>query len=602
MSIKRGKSGQSTVISTVLIILLVIVLVIIISLVIFNYVKKSSSNVSAVQIPLSITFAKYIGPSAVNIVVERGAGDADLKKIKFIFNDVSGNSKPYVVDASTLAPLGSTSYDVDLALLGVENLTSIDLAYILLVDGNEKEIRTVNSFVFRQESLGPISPCHVLTDCAIGTECEEPSCVPCDKNNIVDNICCRGEVSAKCGNLGCLGCGDPGGPGNPTCSCDGKTCGDDGCGVSCGTCSGAQTCQNGNCVTTLVTSYVKDWEKEYTSRPMIPGEYTVNHANAIAIGGSGKVYVTGFSDFGSASRIVIYDNQGNIISGSIITGEYGADYADLSLDSSENIYVTSYSYGSKTFKYSSTTGQKLSEFAYGGRSVAVDSSGKVYVTGSITLNSNTVYRTVKYNSDGSSIWDKSTNPQFTGTPSAVTFDSSGNAYVAGRYNDQYLILKYDSSGNIGTPITAAISGNIAAPTGIAVDASGNIYVTGSYFVNVPRGNPSIYTIKYDSSGTKLWEKIYSGDYGASASSIAIDQFGNVYVAGSKLTSAAGAFNFYVKKYDFQGNEIWNDSPTTSASTAQSIAVDNSGNVYVTGWKTISIMNDVFYTVKYKPSA
>jgi hypothetical protein len=42
--------------------------------------------------------------------------------------------------------------------------------------------------------------------------------------------------------------------GNPGCSCEGKTCGDDGCGNSCGICSASETCENDQCESAVVCS------------------------------------------------------------------------------------------------------------------------------------------------------------------------------------------------------------------------------------------------------------------------------------------------------------------------------------------------------------
>ncbi|HWH91742.1 MAG TPA: SBBP repeat-containing protein, partial [Candidatus Binatia bacterium] len=64
---------------------------------------------------------------------------------------------------------------------------------------------------------------------------------------------------------------------------------------------------------------------------------------------------------------------------------------------------------------------------------------------------------------------------------------------------------------------------------IAIDSAGNVYVTGGSFGS---GTGSDYaTVKYDSSGQEQWVARYNvpGNDGASANSIAIDNAGNVYV-------------------------------------------------------------------------
>ena len=64
---------------------------------------------------------------------------------------------------------------------------------------------------------------------------------------------------------------------------------------------------------------------------------------------------------------------------------------------------------------------------------------------------------------------------------------------------------------------------------IAVDDSGDVYVTGSS--NLPGTSYDYATVKYNSSGTQQWVTRYNGpvnggDYG---NAIAVDSSGNVYV-------------------------------------------------------------------------
>ena len=76
---------------------------------------------------------------------------------------------------------------------------------------------------------------------------------------------------------------------------------------------------------------------------------------------------------------------------------------------------------------------------------------------------------------------------------------------------------------------------------IAVDGSGNVYVTG---FSVGRGSCNIAcndyaTIKYDSSGNQQWVARYNGPANDDdhATAIAVDASGNVYVTGSSLGTA-----------------------------------------------------------------
>ena len=76
----------------------------------------------------------------------------------------------------------------------------------------------------------------------------------------------------------------------------------------------------------------------------------------------------------------------------------------------------------------------------------------------------------------------------------------------------------------------------------------------------------------------------------SGESIAVDGSGNVYVAGASyatwgtpVNSHAGGADSFAAKLDSSGALIWNTfMGSTGFESAHSIAVDGSGNVYVTG--------------------
>jgi hypothetical protein len=117
---------------------------------------------------------------------------------------------------------------------------------------------------------------------------------------------------------------------------------------------------------------------------------------------------------------------------------------------------------------------------------------------------------------------------------------------------------------------------------IAVDSSGNIYVTG-YTNSYGAGEYDVWTIKYNSSGDQIWNKTIGGasyDYG---SAIAVDSSDNIYVTGNTLSYGAGDCDVWTIKYNSSGDQIWNKTiGGASYDVGNAIAVDSSGNIYVTG--------------------
>ena len=120
---------------------------------------------------------------------------------------------------------------------------------------------------------------------------------------------------------------------------------------------------------------------------------------------------------------------------------------------------------------------------------------------------------------------------------------------------------------------------------MAVDSSGNVYVTGGSAVSDIV--PDYATVKYDSAGQQQWVAYYTGPGNNAdfAEAIAVDASGNVYVTGESYTSGANS-DYVTIKYNSSGQQQWvarYDGPAHQHERASGIAVDGSGNVYVTGW-------------------
>ncbi|MEO8664415.1 MAG: SBBP repeat-containing protein [Ignavibacteria bacterium] len=244
------------------------------------------------------------------------------------------------------------------------------------------------------------------------------------------------------------------------------------------------------------------------------------------------------------------------------------------------------------------------------RSVAVDVNGNVYVTGSSSGTGTGVdYATVKYNSAGVQQWAARYNGEGARDDyaNAIAADDEGNVYVTGWSNKSatgrdYATIKYNSSGDsvwVRRYSGLATSFNDEASS-IAVDLTGNVYVTG-YSVN---GTNSDYaTIKYNSAGVQQWVSRYDGPGAAydNASSLAIDASGNVYVTGSSFATVTGG-DFATIKYNSSGVQQWasrySGMPINLSDFARDIAVDVSGNVYVTGESPASGTGSDYATIKY----
>ena len=182
--------------------------------------------------------------------------------------------------------------------------------------------------------------------------------------------------------------------------------------------------------------------------------------------------------------------------------------------------------------------------------ITVDKSGNVFVMGYSSNGSNDDYATIKYSADGVALWTNRYGGSGNGadTARAIAVDFGGNVFVTGisggsQGTSDYATIKYS---NVGTPLWTNLykglqGGNGAGASAIAVDGSGGVFVTGSFWSS----NNSYYvyaTVAYSSAGVTLWTNRYNGigaGFSSGASAIAVDTSGNVFVTGGSYDEIHG---------------------------------------------------------------
>jgi Beta-propeller repeat len=303
--------------------------------------------------------------------------------------------------------------------------------------------------------------------------------------------------------------------------------------------------------------------------------------------------------------------------------------------------------------------------AESGNGIAVDGNGNVYVTGqfdfttafgSTTLtnpNGDFDVFVVKYNSSGVVQWAVK-GGGFLGTDvgKSIAVDGSGNVYVTGNFtsltaifgtttltnsnfpsdfqNSDVFVVKYNSSGMVQWAVKGGGIDNDSG-NGIAVDGSGNVYVTGFFVTTVldvvffgatslkSSGGSDVFVVKYNSMGVVQWAIKGGGSGGDGSSGIAIDVSDNIYITGgfSSPTATFGGANLtnigggdvFVVKYNSSGAVQWAvKGGGSSSDVGTGIAVDGSGNVYVMGKlistpatfgsSTLTNVNNGVFVVKY----
>jgi uncharacterized delta-60 repeat protein len=300
----------------------------------------------------------------------------------------------------------------------------------------------------------------------------------------------------------------------------------------------------------------------------------------------------------------------------------------IAVDGGGNVYVTGYSGGGvnyasdyATIKYNSAgVEQWVAHYNGPGNgtdvadSIAVDGDGNVYVTGySMGSGTDYDYATIKYNSTGVEQWVARYNGpgNWYDHAHAIAIDGIGNVYVTGysyggeAYYCDYATIKYNSDGE--ERWVARYNGpgsDYDRAVALAVDSDGNVYVTGCSCGREFEGIDYA-TIKYDSAGVERWVARYNGPANRNdwASSMAVDERGNVHVTGFSDGSSSWLvyYDYATVKYNSVGIEQWvarYNGPGDEQDYAESIALDGRGNVYVTGSSEGISPYDDYATIKY----
>jgi hypothetical protein len=369
------------------------------------------------------------------------------------------------------------------------------------------------------------------------------------------------------------------------------------------------------------------------------GGKSANQANAIVVDSSGNAYFTGYT------RSANYPVTPGVFQG--LCGSCKTGFVDS--------YVTKLNSTGTALVYSTFLGGNNADVGY---AIALDSSENVYVTGytystnfpttpgafQTTLGGPTSAFVTKINSTASAkIYSTYLNGSATGTSacaacgSAITADAEGNAYVAGLtwetnfptttgayqttfgggFHDAF-VTKFSSTGTLIYSTYIGGSGDDGA-TSILVDSNGTAYIKGNTFSsNFPTTpgafsttftaglNSEAFVLLLNPSGSALDYSTYLGgaagsEYGLATTMLALDNEvpPNIYVtgytnsttypttAGAYQTKRSGAYDGFVTKFAPSPNvglspglNFGNQNDGTS-SAPLTITVTNTGNSTLT---------------------
>lgn len=387
-------------------------------------------------------------------------------------------------------------------------------------------------------------------------------------------------------------------------------------------------------------------QSPYSQSPsIVPNIYNstgdgVDVARFIKADSKGNMYVVGNTHLKGGTRdylLLKYDLYGNFIFARTYNGPGNSTdtISSIFIDLHDDVYVT----GSSTNTYNNfeiTTikydkdGNILwivrNEENFGAENspfdVVVDNNKNVYVTGWVQQNGSYDCMLIKYNRVGELLWKKTMNGSANSNDEGYSLEfSPEQEYVylgacmdeiSGRQN--FALFKFDLNGNQVWMKTYDRDGSPSDYVhDIAIDPKGCIYVTGT---TIGDGTDSdITTLKYDKAGNVMWIQNYDGlGHGADwVNWIKLDKDNNVYLVGgvqgityNPNLGYKARNDGYALKYNEEGIFQWigtYDGPNHFHDCAQSLDIDEMGNVYITGRTCVNgwEYSDNIYTIKFNKS-
>jgi uncharacterized delta-60 repeat protein len=274
-----------------------------------------------------------------------------------------------------------------------------------------------------------------------------------------------------------------------------------------------------------------------------------------------------------------------------------------------------YDVGIPILKWHTFLGGNDSDAAY---SIVVDNSGNIYVTGDSNstwgsplhpYSENGDILVAKFNAIGILQWHTFLGGNDYDAGYSIAVDNSGNIYVTGESDSTWgsplnpygngdydaFVAKLNTNGVLQWH--TFLGGSITYGSAITVDESGNIYITGSS--ESTWGNPlnafsggqnDAFVAKLNASGLRQWHTFLGGNDSDQASSITVDNSGNIFITGgsfsswgSPLNPYSGDYDAFIAKLNANGSREWHTFlGGIAVDWGTKVALDSSRNIFVTG--------------------
>ncbi len=319
-------------------------------------------------------------------------------------------------------------------------------------------------------------------------------------------------------------------------------------------------------------------------------------ATGLATDSYGNVYVAGrvmtdtvtFGDTtvyvpSSASFVAKYSPSGSVVWGQVLSSTGTCNSSDVRVDALGNCYVAG------RFSGIITIGNTVlsAASAHSAYIIKFSPTGSV-LQSSVLGGSGSVFSNSGYLDPSGNFW-------LTGSYQGAA--SLGNYQLPTQAQSQLFVAKFDANATVQWVTSSAGNGTVFG-NGLGTDGAGNSYVVGSFTDSVSFGNLTIessgtdfFVLKLDPTGNPVWARKSGSSYGF-ATSIAVDDFGNSFVAGSfvdtmrfgtlLLTNDGSQSEIYLLKLDAQGNGLWGKAFGAMPGGYTWLALDQMNNCFICG--------------------
>lgn len=312
----------------------------------------------------------------------------------------------------------------------------------------------------------------------------------------------------------------------------------------------------------------------------------------MALDSQGNVYLVGFTgSYGAGGydiALVKFDDMGNFRWYQTWGTSLSEMGFSIAIDSFDNIYIAGCE-GPPNYerdfliKYDKDGDELWNKTWVGGRyllgcpDMALDSSDNIYFFGESVNGS---YYLGKFDSLGNVFWNKTWSDGESLRTKAIDIDSNDNIYIVGRYDgyssQAFRLFRFNTSGNLIWDQWRTLTDWYDAIYDVKCDSDGNIFIGGH------TGDGDFMLVKYNNSGSKLWEKTYGNIGYQKCLNLCVDNYDNIYMIGQ--TDEYGTDDLLIIKCDKSGTLLWSyiwESPNNLVWN-MGITLDNLNNIFVGG--------------------